>query len=158
MTKMTTIAVIGCSKTKKRGATKARNLYLGTLFTKRVLWLEQRNVPWYILSAKYGLLAPDSPVEGVYENRLHDLPEMERLEWHLRAAGDLVKALRENHGVANLKKVVLEVHAGVKYAEPLASILAGLGVTIDRHCPDITIGKQFAYYTDLLKTPPPTLF
>jgi hypothetical protein len=80
-----TIALIGCSKRKneaQHGYLPASELYSGDLFSKRVKHVQSRGVPWYILSAKSGLLKPTTPIR-TYDKVVTILTELERAEWHI---------------------------------------------------------------------------
>jgi hypothetical protein len=148
---MTTIALIGCSKTKAKPSllsqyVEARNLYTGDLFTKRVKHVEARDLPWYILSAKSGLLKPSTDVR-VYDQTMNDLSPLEIAEWHLGVANQLMSELWYEFNIDDPAKVTIEPHAGAKYCEPLGSILRLLGMTVVRPVEGMGIGKQKAFYT-----------
>ena len=54
------IAIIGCSKSKQNYACRADEMYTGTIFQKSYEVAKQITDNIYILSAKYGLLKPDT--------------------------------------------------------------------------------------------------
>lgn len=60
-----TIALIGCGKTKLDVAAPARELYTGPLFKAAREYVEGTGFydAWYILSAKHGLVHPDTVLE-----------------------------------------------------------------------------------------------
>lgn len=70
-----TIALVGCGKSKLDHAAPARQLYTGSLFVAASRWAAECD-GWFILSAKFGLLDPETVVEP-YEVRLG--PEQDQL-------------------------------------------------------------------------------
>jgi hypothetical protein len=57
------IAIIGCSKSKQNYTCRADEMYTGTIFQKSYEVAKQITDNIYILSAKYGLLKPDTIIE-----------------------------------------------------------------------------------------------
>src|SRR5438093_12106 len=53
------VILLGCVKTKRDGWHRAKDLYVSTLFDGRRRYAEQSGRPWFILSAKLGLVKPD---------------------------------------------------------------------------------------------------
>lgn len=146
---MITIALIGCGKKKAQMLSRyceARNLYESDLFKKRVFHVESRNLPWYILSAKSGLLNPNTQIR-TYDQVLSDLTEIERAEWHVGVANQLLTELYFHFNEPKLSGVTVEFHAGEKYCEPLGSILTLLGMNVSRPVKGLGIGKQLAFYS-----------
>ncbi len=60
---MTTLCLVGCSKTKLLHAAPAQDLYTSPLFRLGRAWAEQHADHWAILSARYGVLLPDRVIE-----------------------------------------------------------------------------------------------
>lgn len=60
---MTTIALVGCAAAKLRRPAPARELYTSQLFRKAAAYAEANSDRWYVLSAKHGLVAPDTILE-----------------------------------------------------------------------------------------------
>lgn len=145
---MLTVALIGCSKTKSTKAryqeVEAKRLYTSDLFRKRVQFVERRGLPWFIISAKCGLLKPTTMLRD-YDATMSELVGLKLLEWHLGVAHKLVVELQE-FGVSKLSNVTLEFHAGSKYCEPLGSILQQFGVKLSKPTATMGIGQQLAYY------------
>lgn len=62
---MKTICLVGCGDKKlNRPAAPARDLYCSTYFKKKMEYAERNNLVWYVLSAKYGVLAPSQPTKN----------------------------------------------------------------------------------------------
>lgn len=60
---MTRVALVGCASAKLKRPELARNLYVSPLFKKASAYAEATCDEWYILSAKHGLLHPDTFIE-----------------------------------------------------------------------------------------------
>ena len=146
---MITIALVGCSKTKAvghpSGYAAARDLYVSDLFSKRVDHVESRGLPWYILSAKCGLLKPSVQVRA-YDKTISDLSGIEVAEWHLGVANQLMSELWYEFDAPKLSSVTVELHAGAKYCEPLGAILQMFGVKVVKPVASRGIGQQLAFY------------
>ena len=54
------VGVISCSEKKRKGPSAARDMYLSQHFRFCLRYAEKNFNVWYILSANYGLLHPDS--------------------------------------------------------------------------------------------------
>lgn len=144
-----TIALVGCSKTKVSDVhekwTEARHLYSSDLFSKRVQHVESRDLPWYILSAKNGLLKPNGMVKK-YDSTIGQLSDIEVAEWHLGVANQLMSELWYEFKGPALSSLTVELHAGAKYCEPLGSILRLFGVNVVKPVANLGIGQQLAFY------------
>jgi hypothetical protein len=74
------LVLIGCSKVKLPQAAPARLLYRGDLFQKSRAWAEMRGARWLVLSAKYGVVEPDTVLEP-YDETLASWTKARRAEW-----------------------------------------------------------------------------
>jgi hypothetical protein len=146
---MVTIALVGCSKTKAvsdpSGYAVAKDLYVSDLFSKRVEHVEGRGLPWYILSAKCGLLKPTVQLRS-YDKTIGDLSNIEVAEWHLGVANQLMSELWYEFRSPKLSSVSIEMHAGAKYCEPLGAILQMFGLKVIKPVAKRGIGQQLAFY------------
>ena len=146
---MLTIALVGCSKTKlasqPSGYAAARDLYVSDLFSKRVQHVESRSLPWYIISAKCGLLSPTEQVRP-YDRTISELSDIEVAEWHLGVANQIMSELWYEFKSPKLSSVTVELHAGAKYCEPLGAILQMFGVKVYKPVASRGIGQQLAFY------------
>ena len=102
------IGLVGCVKRKARGPRAARDLYLSPLFLGRRAFVEHTCTEWWILSAKHGLVHPDTPLKP-YERTLKTASRQERRDWTASVLAAIEKDVRPAAGD------VFEVHAG---AEP----------------------------------------
>lgn len=136
------IVLIGCTKSKrKEGVWAAQNLYTSALFAYRRRYARGCGHPWGILSAKYGFLKPDDSVRPYDKSMPTDL--IAQAEWaesifrHVKKIVDY-----DNHYLD------LEVHAGIKYVQPLLRVasLAHPLVSVLHPVAGLGIGKQKAWY------------
>ncbi len=133
--------LIGCVKEKSSRGGPARNVYASPLWGFRREYAERRAVPWFILSAKYGLLAPDTHIEP-YDLALADLSPPERRAWSRDVLDQFKDVTRD------LAEKTIEVHAGKLYIEfGLEQGLLQAGAKVSRplaHIPGI--GSQIRWY------------
>src|SRR5581483_7751462 len=61
------ILLVGCVKEKQDGRHPARSLYISDLFAKRRAYAERSGQPWFVISARYGLLHPNTPINAYNE-------------------------------------------------------------------------------------------
>ena len=61
------IAIIACSNKKRDVTCHARDMYQGQLFKFSVEYAESWGMPWYIISAKYGIIHPDKMIDPYNE-------------------------------------------------------------------------------------------
>ncbi len=98
------------------------------------------------MSALYGLLDPDEVVSP-YDVTLKDIAPIDRAAWLLSVAHELVNRM----GVAcEPRELIVEIHAGADYAEPLHEVLRAVGFRPARPLEGLGIGAQMAWY----KRPP----
>ncbi len=127
------IALVACGKGKRDHPAPARDLYSGALFRKASAYCEATYDRWYILSAKHGLVDPETVV-APYDLSLSHLDRAERGAWAERVAEDLRRL--------DVLDAAFFLHAGEKYARPLEPLLG------EAHRPlrGLGIGKQLAWY------------
>ena len=84
------VALVGCGKEKLEHAAPARDLYTGPLFRAARAWAEVNAARWFILSAKHGLLAPETVVEP-YDLALASLSSAEHEKWAAHTAAEIAR-------------------------------------------------------------------
>ena len=106
------IILVGCVKKKLSSdrVIPAKDLYISRLYECRRAYAKRYGCPWYILSAKYGLLDPDTKIEW-YDLAMEDLSAKERKRWSCRVLNALTTK------VPVLQGKIIEFHAGKKYVE-----------------------------------------
>ena len=77
---MKTIVLVGCGKEKLQRPAKAKELYTGPLFRKARAYAEKHGDLWRILSAKYGLVDPETVI-APYDATVAGKPQKERHNW-----------------------------------------------------------------------------
>ena len=133
------IALVGCVKTKRKGTHPARDLYVSPLFRKRCAYVEAEGLRWWILSAEYGLVAPDVPLRD-YNRTLNAMRAAERRAWGQR----VLEALRAELG--DLGEYAFDIHAGSHYVTAIAPGLRDAGATVDVPTAGLGLGRQLAWY------------
>ena len=133
--------LVGCVKRKSDWVGPARDVYASPLWRYRREYAERIAVPWFILSAKYRLLAPDTHIKP-YDLALADFSPAERRAWS-RHVLDQFKDV-----TADLTQKTIEVHAGKLYVGyGLERELRQAGAEVYRplaHIPGI--GSQITWY------------
>lgn len=143
----------GCGKTKANHLCPARDMYTGTLcklrreYAERQLRLDvDRQACWFITSAKYGLLQPDTVINP-YDTKLTDLCPADRAAWFLSVSHALVDLLDDED---DLKQCRIEIHAGAEYCLPLTRVLYSIGLTsVGNPLEGLGIGEQLACYKQM---------
>jgi hypothetical protein len=125
--------LVSCVSQKQDQASAARDLYVSDWFRKARQYAEASGCPWFILSAKYGLVAPDQVV-APYELTLNIMAVAERRAWAKRVDRQLAEAVPELAAVVFL--------AGERYREFLAEHLTDRGVAVSVPMEGLQIGKQ----------------
>ena len=132
--------LIGCVRTKRATACEAAELFTSPLFAGRRRYAAGSGVPWYILSAKFGLLAPGDVI-GPYDLYLGDMSQAYRKAW-----GEFAVAQLELHQ-PQLAGRAVEVHAGAAYTQPLRDPLAARGAALVTPLAHLRQGEQLAWYS-----------
>jgi hypothetical protein len=127
-----TIYLVSCVGKKRPATTQAKDLYASEWFFRARAFVERTSSPWFILSAKFGLVAPDQEIPP-YEMTLNDMPRAERLAW-----ADRVRRQIDDTIAPGGRCVVL---AGQRYREFLMDYLTQRYIT-DVPMRGLGIGKQ----------------
>ena len=137
------LILVGCVKRKHHRAGPAKDIYTSTLWRYRRAYAESHGRPWYILSAKHGILTPGTWIER-YDLSLADLSASERREWSLRVLDELAAE------VPALDGKTIEVHAGKLYVEyGLEKGLREAGAVIRRTLAHVVgQGRQYVWYRE----------
>jgi len=133
------IALVSCVKRKLPHAAQARDLYTSAFFRKARDLVEASGAPWFVLSAKYGLIRPDQVIEP-YDFTLNTAGTAERRAWATSVLAELLSA------IGNRKRVVFL--AGERYREFLIEPLRQRGFTIEVPMDHLTRGEQLAWLSE----------
>ena len=130
------LCLVSCVSAKQSVAAPARDMYVSAWFRKARACIEALGCPWYILSAKHGLLDPAAMIDP-YDETLNAMPADRRRTWAHGVIEDLAPRLS---GVS-----AVTVFAGMAYREFLEAELRGRG--LDLHVPmqGMRIGQQLSW-------------
>lgn len=132
------VVLIACSKSKLDYPAPARKLYQGLLFKLSVRYAEEvLELPWVILSTKYGVVMPDDVIEP-YSHTLSTngaavIGEPEEViatteyrgEWNKRVRDTLVEKFPDSTFISLLGKSYMGALRGLPYEWPLANLKLG---------------------------------
>ena len=130
------LCLVSCVKTKLSDPAPAKELYVSDWFRKARAVVEAEGWPWFILSAKYGLVDPDAVIEP-YEKTLKNMQENEQIEW----SREVMSAL--DPSLDGVDSVV--IFAGESYREFLAPKLRELRITVHVPMKGLDWGNQLAW-------------
>lgn len=130
---MADICLVACASKKLAFPAQARSLYDSALFKKSRALAEGRFDRWFILSAKHGLVEPDTVLEP-YNLTLNELGVAERRAWANRVWGALLRYVRPGDTITFL--------AGSKYREFLEPLLQAEGAKTRVPLEGLRIGEQ----------------
>jgi hypothetical protein len=133
----TGVILVGCSRTKSTNAQPAGELFRGAGFQRARDYAIRSGKPWFVLSAKYGLLAPDDVI-GPYDVYLPDQPASYREVWGQWVTANLAARVP-------LNGVVVEAHASEAYCAPLRGPLGRIGGTLLAPLAGLSQGERLAW-------------
>ena len=133
------VMLIACSKAKLPHEALAKDLYQGDLFKKARALAELRGARWFVLSAKLGVVAPNTVIFP-YDDTLASKSRSARHSW----GNKVLYHLR----MLNLLGEQLEVLAGRLYRTS-GNWTAGLDVTVPMR--GMGIGQQKAWLAEQLR-------
>lgn len=137
---MADLALVACTKTKRKKATFAAALYVSPLFRKSFLAALDRCKQVRILSAKHGLLCP-SDIISPYEQTLKKMRVASRSVWGERLTAQLAVAVKPRD--------TLVFYSGDDYYQPLAKSLATAGYHMERPLGRRSLGERLQYLREL---------
>ena len=133
------LCLVSCGAAKLPHAALAKDLYISDRFQKTRRLVEREGWPWFILSAKHGLLDPEREIEW-YDMTLDTMGAHARRDW----ARTVMNAL-ERH-LAGVRSVV--IFAGARYREHLEPALRGRGIEV--HIRSLRPGNQLQWLNEQL--------
>lgn len=138
--------LIGCGSAKRSEPCAAKDLYTGSLFRYRRRYAETFGTDgWRIISAKYGLVDPDTVIEP-YDLRVQDLGK-EKYEWGAIVGGQIIDVMLGRKLVAPTDAVWdVEIHAGKEYRKLLHPVLIACRAPLAH----MGIGEQLHWYKESL--------
>jgi uncharacterized HhH-GPD family protein len=133
------VILVGCSASKASVSAAARELFTGQRFKKARAYAQDSHKHWYVLSAKWGLLDPETVI-APYDVYLGGQPPPYQRAWGEWVATQLEMA------EGDLAGRVIEIHASRAYVDPLRQPLAGLGAQLSEPLKGLRQGEQLAWY------------
>ena len=133
------LCLVSCVSAKQPGAAPARELYVSPWFHKARICVGASGCPWYILSAKYGIVDPHTTI-APYNLTLKSMPVNQRRSWASGVVEDLALRLAGVNSVAFL--------AGKTYREFLEPVLCERGIAIYVPMEGMGIGRQLSWLAD----------
>ena len=125
------IYLVSCAAKKKTETAAAKDLYISTWFRLARRYVESSGGPWFILSAKHGLMKPDCLISP-YDETLKRAADR-------RAWAQKVKSQMNEHLPEADEVVIL---AGVRYREHLVSYLSDRFSSVDIPMKGLRNGEQ----------------
>ena len=135
------IFLLSCVGQKQPVPARARDLYISSWFRKARSYADSTGRPWFVLSAKYGLVHPDE-VMPPYDLTLNTMPVADRRQWASRVLTQLGPCLGDVGSVVFL--------AGQRYREFLEPSLRSRGVVVSVPMEGLRIGEQLRWLTKTL--------
>ena len=130
------LCLVSCGRRKVPNAVPAKDLYCSPQFRKTRELVESQGWPWFILSAKHGLLDPKRKTEP-YDKTLNTMAAAERKEW----AETVMDALHPR--LAGVRVVV--IFAGEVYRKYLEPELRRRGIEVQVPMEGLRQGEQLAW-------------
>lgn len=150
MTKLR-IGLVACAKTKLDHRAPARDLYVSPLFKAARAFAERNYHEWWILSAKHGLVDPDTELDP-YDLALHDMDWLARTRWGVDVLNDMQPKLSR---IVDFRPA-LYLHAGKLYRDSIPFEVGGWN---DVYVPleGLQVGQQLHWYKVNETLPQPAL-
>jgi hypothetical protein len=139
---MIEIGLVSCVKTKRDEPAPPKDLYTSDYFEKMRSYAEHYHDDWWILSAKHGLLDPDSDPIEPYDETLSGARVATKREWAKRVADQL-----DEQGLLS-EDVRLVFHAGKDYYGELLPLIENGRVSIEIPTEGLYIGEKKAWYKE----------
>jgi hypothetical protein len=133
------LLLVTCVKEKAPTPRAAKDLYTSALFRKERAYAERSGLPWYILSAEHGLVAPEEWM-APYERYLPDTPLAYREAWGRWVVARL--ALLEG----DVRGRRIEIHASEEYVGWLRPHLISSGAVVHEPLKGLVQGQRLAWY------------
>ena len=128
--------LVSCVSQKLPVLAPAKDLYISSLFRKARSYVERKCQPWFILSAKHGLVHPDQPI-APYDLTLNTMGVRDRRWWAKEVLSQLEPHLDDAGGLVFL--------AGQRYRQFLEPALQQRGVSVSVPMEGLKIGEQLSW-------------
>jgi hypothetical protein len=128
--------LVSCVGQKHPSPMEARDLYCSAWFTKARRYVEYTRRPWFILSAEYGLVSPDSEI-APYDRTLQNMGVVTRKQWAQKVARQM------DERFPHCRQLV--VLAGARYREFLMPYLRSRADRVVVPLEGLRIGEQLSW-------------
>jgi cytoplasmic iron level regulating protein YaaA (DUF328/UPF0246 family) len=136
----TVVVLVSCAARKAAGALPAKDLYISDLFQKSRAYAEKTGEEWFILSALYGLVEPETVIEA-YDRTLNQMRRPEREAWATRVAGQITDLVPKQSRLVFL--------AGENYRRELVCLLdKHYQIEIPMH--GLRVGEQLKFLKEAI--------
>ena len=135
------VYLLSCVGQKRPVPAPARDLYTSTWFGKARSYVGSTGHPWFVLSAKHGLVHPDEVI-APYDLTLNTMRVVDRRTWARRVFTELEPHLDGVESVVFL--------AGQRYREFLEASLRSRGLYVWVPMEGLRIGEQLAWLTKMV--------
>jgi len=144
------VVLVGSVRSTLNAAAPARDLYTNALFVRRRGYAEASGRPWFVLDARWGLVAPEEVI-APSEVSLGDMPVPYRHGWAEFVVGQLAGAMAPA-GRETLAGAVVEIHASDHHVDALRPAVERAGATlvdpVDAHSLSETLAWYAAHHPD----------
>jgi len=130
------LVLVSCVGQKLGEPAPARLLYRSEWFKKVRRLVDAQRADWFVLSAQYGVVAPDALIDP-YEKTLNTMRASDRRDWAEYVYRQLAPFL------TGPRRVV--IFAGQRYRERLVPTLQGNGHAVEVPLAGLRIGEQLAW-------------
>ena len=135
------IQIVSCVGQKQPVPAPAKDLYISPWFRKARAYANSTGWPWFVLSAKHGLVHPDEVI-APYDLTLNRMPVANRRQWANQVLTQLRPHLDEVGSVVFL--------AGRRYCEFLEQPLRSRGLVVSIPMEGLRIGGQLRWLNKML--------
>lgn len=126
------VHLVSCVSQKRDRIAEAKDLYCSDWFLKARRYVEAQGGPWFILSARHGVLHPDTPISP-YDITLAAMDHDQRRKWGRTVGAELTRL------ATIFPKATFVVLAGRLYRE---SVMDALGQRAIVPMEGLGIGEQ----------------
>ena len=128
--------LVSCVGKKGKRPVPAKDLYRSTWFKLARAWVEREAAPWFILSAKHGLVHPDAVI-APYDETLNNMPVAARRDWAERVKFQMDATFPDADEVV--------VFAGRRYREHIEGQLRRRFKSVEVPMEGLRIGEQLRW-------------
>src|SRR5450830_1754390 len=132
------VVLVGSVRSQQAEAAQARELFASALFALRRRYAEASGRPWFVLSSRWGLVAPDEVI-APSDVSLGDVPPAYRHGWAEFVVGQLA-------GYVTLAGAVVEIHAGDHHVDALRAAVERAGATLVDPVDAHSLAETLAWY------------